>query len=151
MKLTGKYARTYTRRYTHTHTPGSKTKLEKQWFLIDVAGKKKEKEKGGSGEKDRKEKMTKRKRGGAKKRQKREKGEKEGKMRGMGVRSKGAWVLTPGGWDPILMTLDRHECFHFFSTCKRTNNANNTTHYVKLGKNRRESSQRNYFSESSIF
>ena len=40
--------------------------------------------------------------------------------------------------------LDRHECFQFFITCKRTNNANNATHYVKLGKKRRESSKRNY-------
>jgi len=28
---------------------------------------------------------------------------------------------------------------------KRTNNANNATHYVKLGKKRRESSKRNYY------
>jgi len=34
--------------------------------------------------------------------------------------------------------------FQFFITCKRTNNANNTTHYVKLGKKRQESSKRNY-------
>jgi len=33
----------------------------------------------------------------------------------------------------------------FFITCKRTNNANNATHYVKLGKKRRESSKRNYY------
>jgi len=32
-----------------------------------------------------------------------------------------------------------------FITCKRTNNANNVTHYVELGKNRRESSKRNYY------
>ena len=31
--------------------------------------------------------------------------------------------------------------FHCFITCKRTNNANNATHYVKLGKKRRESSK----------
>jgi len=31
----------------------------------------------------------------------------------------------------------------FSITCKRTNNANNTTHYVTLGKKRRESSKRN--------
>ena len=30
--------------------------------------------------------------------------------------------------------------FQFFIACKRTNNANNATHYVKLGKKRRESS-----------
>jgi len=35
--------------------------------------------------------------------------------------------------------------FQFFITCKRTNNANNTTHYVKLGKKRRKSSKRNYY------
>ena len=45
----------------------------------------------------------------------------------------------------ILLMLDRHECFQFFITCKRTNNANNTTHYVKLGKKRRESSKHNYY------
>jgi len=33
----------------------------------------------------------------------------------------------------------------FFIICKRTNNANNATHYVKLGKKRRESSKRNYY------
>jgi hypothetical protein len=35
--------------------------------------------------------------------------------------------------------------FQFFIICKRTNNANNATHYVKLGKKRRESSKRNYY------
>jgi len=35
--------------------------------------------------------------------------------------------------------------FQFFITCKRTNNANNATHYVKLGKKRRESSKRDYY------
>jgi len=35
--------------------------------------------------------------------------------------------------------------FQFFITCKRTNNANNATHYAKLGKKRRESSERNYY------
>ena len=35
--------------------------------------------------------------------------------------------------------------FHFSSPAKRTNNANNATHYVKLGKKRRESSKRNYY------
>jgi len=33
----------------------------------------------------------------------------------------------------------------FFIICKRTNNANNATHYVKLGKKRRESSKHNYY------
>ena len=35
--------------------------------------------------------------------------------------------------------------FQFFITCKRTNNANNATQCVKLGKNRQESSKRNYY------
>jgi len=35
--------------------------------------------------------------------------------------------------------------FQFIIICKRTNNANNATHYVKLGKKRRESSKRNYY------
>jgi len=35
--------------------------------------------------------------------------------------------------------------FQFFIICKRTKNANNATHYVKLGKKRRESSKRNYY------
>ena len=35
--------------------------------------------------------------------------------------------------------------FQFFIICKRTNNANNATHYVKLGKKRQESSKRNYY------
>ena len=35
--------------------------------------------------------------------------------------------------------------FQFFIICTRTNNANNATHYVKLGKKRRESSKRNYY------
>jgi len=39
--------------------------------------------------------------------------------------------------------------FQFFIICIRTNNANNATHYVKLGKKRRESSKRNYYIISS--
>ena len=35
--------------------------------------------------------------------------------------------------------------FQFFIICKRTNNANNATHYMKLGKKRRERSKRNYY------
>jgi len=35
--------------------------------------------------------------------------------------------------------------FQFSITCKRTDNANNATYYVKLGKKRRESSKRNYY------
>ena len=41
--------------------------------------------------------------------------------------------------------LDRHECSQFFITCKSMNNTNDATHYVKLGKKRRESSKRNYY------
>jgi len=39
--------------------------------------------------------------------------------------------------------------FQFLITCKRTNNANNAIHYVKLGKQRRESSKHNYYTISS--
>jgi len=39
--------------------------------------------------------------------------------------------------------------FQFSIICKRTNNANNGTYYVKLGLERRESSQRNCFIFSS--
>ena len=35
--------------------------------------------------------------------------------------------------------------FQFFITCKRTNNANNATHYVEMGTTRRKSSKRNYY------
>ena len=35
--------------------------------------------------------------------------------------------------------------FSFSSPAKRTNNANNASHYVKLGKKRRESSKHNYY------
>jgi len=35
--------------------------------------------------------------------------------------------------------------FQFFVTCKRTNNANNATHYAKLGMKWLESSQHNYY------
>jgi len=35
--------------------------------------------------------------------------------------------------------------FQFFIICKRTNNANNATHYVKLGKTRRKNSKWNYY------
>ena len=41
--------------------------------------------------------------------------------------------------------LDRHECFQFLITCKRTNNANNATDKVKLSKKRWKSSKRNYY------
>jgi len=49
-----------------------------------------------------------------------------------------------GGKEIKLIKLDGHECFEFSITCKRTNNANNATHYVKLGKKRRENFKRNY-------
>ena len=39
--------------------------------------------------------------------------------------------------------------FQFFIICKRTNNANNASHYVKLGKKRQESSKRNCYIISS--
>ena len=39
--------------------------------------------------------------------------------------------------------------FQFFIICKRNNNANNATHYVALGKKRRESSKCNYYVMSS--
>jgi len=35
--------------------------------------------------------------------------------------------------------------FQFIIIYKRTNNANNATHYVKLGEKRRKSSKRNYY------
>ena len=35
--------------------------------------------------------------------------------------------------------------FQFFIICQRTNNANNATYNVKLGKKRRENSKRNYY------
>jgi len=35
--------------------------------------------------------------------------------------------------------------FQFFITCKRTDNANNATQYVKLVKNGQESFKRNYY------
>jgi len=40
--------------------------------------------------------------------------------------------------------------FQLFIICKRTNNANNATHYVELGKKRRESSKRNYYVQARI-
>jgi len=49
----------------------------------------------------------------------------------------------------MLITLDRHDVFQFFITCKRTNNTNNAFHCVKLGKKRLESSKRNYYIISS--
>jgi len=50
-----------------------------------------------------------------------------------------------------MITRDRHKCFQFFITCKRTNNANNTTHYVKLHKKKTREFQTqllHYFSKS---
>jgi len=37
--------------------------------------------------------------------------------------------------------------FWLFITCKRTNVANNATHYIKLDKEIRESSKRNYYTQ----
>ena len=57
---------------------------------------------------------------------------------------RGAWALSRLG----LHTRNaRSPCmfFQFLITCKRTNNANNAIHYVKLGKKRRENSERNYY------
>jgi len=51
-----------------------------------------------------------------------------------------------GGWrsvgteELIPITLDQHERFQFFITCKRTNNENNATHYCEARKEKRESS-----------
>jgi len=45
----------------------------------------------------------------------------------------------------MLTTLDRHENFQLFITCKVTNNADNATHYVKLGLKSQESSKLNYY------
>jgi len=36
----------------------------------------------------------------------------------------------------------------FATTCKKTKNTNNATHYVKPGKKRRENFKRNYYSIS---
>jgi len=65
-----------------------------------------------------------------------------------GVEERGYW----GGQNLILITLDRHECFQCCITCKRTNNANNATHYVKLGKKRIEFQVQllHYLSKSDI-
>jgi len=35
--------------------------------------------------------------------------------------------------------------FQFFIACKRTNNANNATHYMKLAKKRQQCSKRNHY------
>jgi len=98
------------------------------------------------GEKSRWRKEEKERGGGKIQRKKKAKGEKEIRKRGkMGL---GAWVLRRVG-EQETTTPDRHECFQFFITCKRTNIANNATHYVKLGKKRRESSKCNYYIISS--
>jgi len=44
----------------------------------------------------------------------------------------------------IPITLDRHDGFQFLSSAKRTNSVNNDNYYVKIGKKRRESSERNF-------
>jgi len=57
------------------------------------------------------------------------------------VEERGYW----GGYDLIMITLDRHECFSVFHHLQKNKNANNATHYVKLGKKRREGSKPDYY------
>jgi len=56
--------------------------------------------------------------------------------------STGAWVLRRVGPHT---NNDLQKCFQFFITCKRTNNVNNATHYVTLGKKRCKTSKRNHY------
>jgi len=135
MELPNMHAHTYENTRTHT----KKTKVER-----DKKSRKENKRRGGSGKKEKKRKRT-----------KRIKGKKDGKERQVGggakekkkeewdgfrgLEERGYW----GGWNLILMTLDWPECFSVFNH-KRTNNANNATYYVKLGKKRRESSKHNH-------
>jgi len=81
----------------------------------------------------------KRKRGGGKAR--------GGEERGGGMGFRGVQESGYGGGKEMIIQikLDRHECFQGFIICKGTNNANNVTHYVKLGKKRRQSSKHNYY------
>ena len=77
----------------------------------------------------------------------RKKGGGEERRRAMsfrGLEERGYW----GGQDLILIMLDRHECFHFFNHLqkdKQRKQCHSLTHYVKLGKKRRESSKRKYY------
>jgi len=64
----------------------------------------------------------------------------------MGVEQRGYWGRPHT--NQLAISLDRNEYFEGFITCKRTNNANIATRYVKLGKKRRESSGRNYYTNS---
>ena len=130
----------HTEIHTHTRTPKRNRKGRGKW------GGKERKERGGvQGRKKEKKKRTKRKRGGTKtgKREKRG-GEEKRKREGDGFRGVEERGYR-GGYDLILMTLDWHDFLPVFITCIRTNNANNATHYVKLGKKRRESSTGNYY------
>jgi len=82
---------------------------------------------------------------GGGKRDKKEKGKNEKKKRtGHEFRGgRGAWVLRRVG--PHTNNARLSKDFQFFINCKRTNNANNATQYVKLGTKRRESSKRKYY------
>ena len=57
-----------------------------------------------------------------------------------GVEERGYW----GGQDLILITLDRHECFSVFHHLQK-DKQRKQRHSWKLGKERRESSKRNYY------
>ena len=89
--------------------------------------------------------------GGREEGKKREKGGGErnrgGKERGGGMGFMGVEESGYGGGNEMIIQtkLDRHECFQFFISWKRTNNSNNATDYVKLGKKKRKSSKRNYY------
>ena len=55
---------------------------------------------------------------------------------------RGAWVLRRP--DLILITLDQHECFSVFHHLQK-DKQRKQRHSLKLGKQRRESSKRNYY------
>ena len=96
--------------------------------------------------------LEKKKRKGKKRGRKMEKGEKRERHRKKDQRKKGGgrWVWGDGGgWvfrrvGPLTNNVRTAWIFSFFITCKRSKNANNATHFVKLGKKRRawESSKR---------
>jgi len=97
------------------------------------------------------EKRRKRKRGGKNTEEKEgERGKRNQKEGGDGFGGVGAEEGRCSREEELISTTpDRHECFQFFITCKRTDIANNATHYLKLGKKRRESSKCNYYIISS--
>ena len=122
---------TYTHIHIHTHTHK----------VRNVRGKKERGKNEGrdegvrEGKKTETEKDKKKKRWGKEEKREKRGGEKKGggkeRRRGVslrGVEECGYW----GGQDLILIMLDRHECFHFSITCKRTNNANNATHSLTI-------------------